>query len=50
MVVIPARQATQLGGIGSLESLLMLLKGLQFRLRCPLGELGLWRFFSFTFL
>ncbi len=30
-VVVPARQATQLGGIGSLESILWLLKSLKIR-------------------
>jgi hypothetical protein len=30
-VVVPARQPTQLGGIGSLESILVLLKSLKIR-------------------
>jgi hypothetical protein len=32
-VVVPARQATQPGGIGSLESILRLLKSLKIRTR-----------------
>jgi hypothetical protein len=39
MVVVPARQATQPDGIGSLESILGILKNLKFGLR-PRIELG----------
>jgi hypothetical protein len=34
-VVIPARQGTQPGGIGSLESIIGLLKSLKIRARVP---------------
>ncbi len=37
MVIVPARQATQPGGIGSLESILGLLKSLKFGLRKPVA-------------
>jgi hypothetical protein len=43
MVVVPARQATHPGGIGSLESILGLLTGLKIRAKKPLpGQQGLY--------
>ncbi len=37
-VVVPARQATQVGGIGSLESILGLLKSLQIQALKPISS------------